>query len=800
MEYKVNQGLKEYKLTIKTEGTIIMFTLQSTSGETYSKGLTVEELRAVDQYFSSIVSADDALKVVDAALKTQKVAISGENGTLTIVFVFSDGITSRQAKILLGTSYESGFGATTTTSTNAFLTTNTEYTTNTETNYVNMGEYQHISTEESFGNIENIVPAPKLLNLEGQSIDIDKLLGVQNVTVTTTTIRKSHIPETAPIQIDSTQVTQEAIPTQTYNDSLPTITPAEPLETIAPVESLPTITPTESLPIITPAEPLPETTITETQATTDMKVLPAKYLPPKTLPAGADISHIMANIQVTETNEYNIGATDTSAQYTEVNAQATTDYNLQSIEVNEQATADFNTQSIEVNEQATTDYNIQSTDVNAQYTDVNDQYAEVNVETSNVNFETNNINTTGETNFDMNQYFNQQTTQIDQNIDPSLLRPSLKILEPQVTKTVLPAIGPQGETFNLDQIQTTNQITTMDTNIDTQFTTGQTGIETSAPIEAPITGSAQVEEMIEQKDEMKDQNIQIEGGDKPEDENVHEKELIELREENKRMKQELSELNSLREKVEEINELKAKVEQMNKMQEQIDELNALKQQAEETENLKKKIEELKAEKEEAKHEVEKEEEKQEVEKEESNQEIKVETKQETIQVKGDIISDIKELEMITRKINKMNKKITLNLLYKATVDSDSAAAFHEKCDEAKSSLVLVETQEGKRFGGFTTCSWEGDCIEKKDPDAFVFSLDKMLCYDNIKGEDAIGCYPKFGPIFMGCQIRIYNDSFTNGGTTYERGLNYQTEEDYELNGGEREFKVKDIEVYEVIVE
>ena len=124
-----------------------------------------------------------------------------------------------------------------------------------------MGEYQHISTEESFGNIENIVPAPKLLNLEGQSIDIDKLLGVQNVTVTTTTIRKSHIPETAPIQIDSTQVTQEAIPTQTYNDSLPTITPAEPLETIAPVESLPTITPTESLPIITPAEPLPETTI-----------------------------------------------------------------------------------------------------------------------------------------------------------------------------------------------------------------------------------------------------------------------------------------------------------------------------------------------------------------------------------------------------------------------------------------------------------------------------------------------------------------------------------------------------------
>ena len=87
-----------------------------------------------------------------------------------------------------------------------------------------------------------------------------------------------------------------------------------------------------------------------------------------------------------------------------------------------------------------------------------------------------------------------------------------------------------------------------------------------------------------------------------------------------------------------------------------------------------------------------------------------------------------------------------------------------------------------------------------DPNAFVFSLDKMAIYDNIPEEEAIGCYPKFGPIFLGCQIRIFDNAFKNGGTTFEKGANYDTEEDFVLSGGEQKFGVKEIEVYEVIAE
>jgi len=170
------------------------------------------------------------------------------------------------------------------------------------------------------------------------------------------------------------------------------------------------------------------------------------------------------------------------------------------------------------------------------------------------------------------------------------------------------------------------------------------------------------------------------------------------------------------------------------------------------------------------------------------------------EVKGDIIHDMNELEMITKKINKENKRIIINLLYKASADSDSASVFHEKCDGANNTIVLVETTDGKRFGGYTTKSWKGNCIEKADTDAFIFSFDKMKTYDNIPGDDAIGCYPKFGPIFLGCQIKIFDNAFTKGGTTFEKELNFNTEEDYELTGGSRTFGVKDIEVYEVIIE
>ena len=274
------------------------------------------------------------------------------------------------------------------------------------------------------------------------------------------------------------------------------------------------------------------------------------------------------------------------------------------------------------------------------------------------------------------------------------------------------------------------------------------------------------------------------------------------------LKSQLNELNSLRVEVAKYHSVKSQLKELTllkgKLNEQNKEIAQLKKKAAEADKLKLRVEELENLKNRNEQEIKGLKESLRI------YNIKTSTKEdkemidedtpEEVTVKGDIIHDINELELITKKINHNNQKLTLNLLYKATADTDKAAAFHAKCDEAKSSIVLVETKKGKRFGGFTTCSWSGDCIEKKDEEAFVFSLDKLKTYDNIPGEEAIGCYPKFGPIFLGCQIRIYDNAFTKGGTTFERGLNFDTEEDYELTGGDRVFDVKEIEVYEVVFE
>ena len=123
--------------------------------------------------------------------------------------------------------------------------------------------------------------------------------------------------------------------------------------------------------------------------------------------------------------------------------------------------------------------------------------------------------------------------------------------------------------------------------------------------------------------------------------------------------------------------------------------------------------------------------------------------------------------------------------------------FHSRCDEAEKTLVLIEDNYGNRFGGFTTQDWGGEYLQKKDDEAFIFSLDKNKIYEVIPEQNAIGCYPNFGPVFFGCQIRIYDNYANKGGTTFKKGLNYKTTEDFELTNGKQNFGVRDIEVYEV---
>ena len=168
-------------------------------------------------------------------------------------------------------------------------------------------------------------------------------------------------------------------------------------------------------------------------------------------------------------------------------------------------------------------------------------------------------------------------------------------------------------------------------------------------------------------------------------------------------------------------------------------------------------------------------------------------------IEKNIIKYPSELEEITLRIKRiLNKKnIKFKKIYKATTDGDSSTIFHKKCDNIKNTLILIYTSCNKRFGGFTTQTWDGDNVNKIDNNSFIFSIDKMKVYDIKKDKNAIKCNPDQGPIFIN-QIKLLDNFFIQGGITSTKGINFMTEEDYELTGGAEKFGIKEIEIYYAI--
>jgi hypothetical protein len=167
-------------------------------------------------------------------------------------------------------------------------------------------------------------------------------------------------------------------------------------------------------------------------------------------------------------------------------------------------------------------------------------------------------------------------------------------------------------------------------------------------------------------------------------------------------------------------------------------------------------------------------------------------------IEKNIIKNPGELEEIASRLQRiLNKKnIKYKLIYRASTDGDVCTSFHDKCDQYQNTLILIHASGNKRFGGFTTQTWEGEDVNKKDNNCFIFSIDKMKIYDIIKEQDAINCNQDLGPIFID-QIKLLDKFFTQGGTTSKKGQTFETLEDFEITGGAEKFGVKEVEVYHV---
>ena len=155
------------------------------------------------------------------------------------------------------------------------------------------------------------------------------------------------------------------------------------------------------------------------------------------------------------------------------------------------------------------------------------------------------------------------------------------------------------------------------------------------------------------------------------------------------------------------------------------------------------------------------------------------------------------INLISFKFKKKIKKFYL--CYRATEDGDGAENFHKKCDFIKNIIIIIQTSRNKKFGGFSSESWDSnnESTWKKDEYAFIFSLNNYKAYDVIKPERAIFCSRKSGPIYGNGEIFIPNNFFSNNATCQEENMYYESKgRVYPLNG-EKNFTILQLEAYKV---
>ena len=130
--------------------------------------------------------------------------------------------------------------------------------------------------------------------------------------------------------------------------------------------------------------------------------------------------------------------------------------------------------------------------------------------------------------------------------------------------------------------------------------------------------------------------------------------------------------------------------------------------------------------------------------------------------------------------------------------------FHSKCDNKSYTLSLVETNEGRRFGGFTDITWDQSESWKKSNNSFIFSLDNKEVYYNKSGKDSIYCYnskSQHGLAFgEGHDFKLYDNCNLNNQSYDDSGSSFETNGKKYALAGQYNFSVKDYEVYKIYLE
>jgi len=156
-----------------------------------------------------------------------------------------------------------------------------------------------------------------------------------------------------------------------------------------------------------------------------------------------------------------------------------------------------------------------------------------------------------------------------------------------------------------------------------------------------------------------------------------------------------------------------------------------------------------------------------------------------------------EIETVNDFLKPISKKVG-ELLYVASKDGDLAKDFHNACDGKGPNVVIVESEGGAVFGGYTNLDWEGSTGWRTSETSFLFRLRPTAMKYPIRAgyEDrALIINSEYGPLF-GDDLRIF-DGALNSSSNYVMGRGYSFS-GYEISDGEKQFKIEEYVVLKAV--
>ncbi|EAR92459.1 TLDc domain protein (macronuclear) [Tetrahymena thermophila SB210] len=164
----------------------------------------------------------------------------------------------------------------------------------------------------------------------------------------------------------------------------------------------------------------------------------------------------------------------------------------------------------------------------------------------------------------------------------------------------------------------------------------------------------------------------------------------------------------------------------------------------------------------------------------------------------------KEKDLISEWITQGGREISLQPVYRATSDGFQIKNIYQKCSEINNLIVLIQTEQNKRFGFFTNLEIKDNgyqFITQNPNEIFLFSLDLKQKFTSNKINCEHAFYSNDSYFSVGQNdILIYTNSneseksCNNFGCYGEKqGINSGGF----LNGGSRNFKTIEIEIFKV---